>query len=232
MSLSWSAALWLLTTLGVYGFSRVMYARLPRWWTSPLLATWTVCTLLLLTFRVSYQEYFSGGHWLVLLLGPATVAFAVPIYEQRILIKRHWIILLLGIVSGSILALGSSWLMAYGLHLSPEVRSSLLPRSVTTPFAVAVAQRLGGVAELTASLTAVTGLFGAAIGELMIKWLPLRSAFARGAMYGMGAHGAGVAKALEIGKEEGAVAGVIMISAGLLNVVGVSLFMMLYHTLR
>jgi len=229
LSLNWSALFWLLATLGVYVLSRALYARMPRWWTSPLLATWLMCSLLLLACHASYQEYFSGGHWLVLLLGPATVAFAIPIYEQRVLIKRHWLILLVGIVGGSGLALGSAWAMANALHLSPEMRASLMPRSVTTPFAMAVAQRLGGVAELTASLTAVTGLFGAAIGELLIKWLPLRSAFARGAMYGMGAHGAGVAKAREIGEEEGAVAGVIMISAGLLNVVGASLFVMVWR---
>lgn len=166
-----------------------------------------------------------GTHWLFLFLGPATIAFALPVYEQRRLIRKHWLILLWGVVIGSGVALSTSWALASILHFSPEVRASLLPRSITTPFAVAMAERIGGRAELTASLTAITGLVGAMLGEVVLRWLPLRSSFARGAMYGMGAHGIGVARAREMGQEEGAVAGIIMILAGLMNVLGVVVFM-------
>lgn len=187
-----------------------------------------MCSLLLVVCHVSYGEYLRGAHWLVLLLGPATVAFAIPIYQHRQLIRQHWLILTVGVMVGSGIALGSSWLLASVLDLSPEMRASLLPRSVTTPFALAVSQRIGGAAELTASLTALTGLLGAVIGEVILKVLPLRSSFARGAMLGMGAHGSGVAKAREMGSEEGAVAGVIMIMAGLLNVSGAAFYVMVF----
>ena len=229
MSLEVKAALWLIATIAMYALARRIYARYPRWWTAPLLVTWGMCVLLIVACHSTYQEYFLGTHWLVLFLGPATLAFALPVYEQRELIRRHWVILLAGALVGSGIALGTSWWLASWLHLSPEVRASLLPRSVTTPFALDMAHRLGGGAELTASLTAVTGLFGAAVGEILLKWLPLRSSFARGAMYGMGAHGAGVARAREMGAEEGAVAGVIMILAGLLNVLGVAVFVMVHR---
>jgi putative effector of murein hydrolase len=77
---------------------------------------------------------------------------------------------------------------------------------------------VGGIPELTATCVVVTGLVGASMGELLLKWMPLRSAFARGAMFGMGAHAVGTAKARQLGEVEGSVAGLTMILAGLVSV--------------
>lgn len=213
---------WAATTLGVYAAARTRHRSAPRWWTSPLLVTWTLCGALILVLRGNYKDYLGGTGWMVALLGPATVAFAIPIHRHRGLIRKHWPVLAVGVAAGCALAVGVSWGMAAALGLGPELRASLLPRSVTTPLAMATARQLGGVPELTASFTAITGLFGAAVGEWLLGCLPVRSAFARGALFGMGAHGAGVAKARELGEEEGAVAGLIMILAGLLTVLGSS----------
>lgn len=223
MSGSLAAVFWALVTLGIYAASRAAYRKHKRWWLSPLLTTWGLCAALLIALHTNYHEYLRGTHWLVSLLGPATIAFAIPIYEQRATIARNWPILLAGVVAGSAIAIGVSWWLAGLFQLTPEVRASLLPRSITTPFAIAMSETVGGVPALTASFTAVTGLFGAAVGESLLLLLPLRSAFARGASFGMGAHGAGVAKARELGDEEGAVAGLVMVFAGLLNVLGASL---------
>ena len=221
--------LWAGITLGTYLGTRQIYLRHPRWWTSPMVLTWLVCGLLLLAGNIPYPRYLEGTWWLGTLLGPATVAFAVVVHEHRKLIRTHWVTLGIGVGFGSALALASAWGLAQSLDFSPEWRASLLPHSVTTPFAQAVSREIGGMPELTACLVAVTGLFGAAMGETLIAWLPLRSAFARGAMLGMGAHGAGTAKAYELGREEGAVAGVIMILAGLLNVLGITTVAAVWH---
>ncbi|KAF0094281.1 MAG: LrgB family protein [Puniceicoccaceae bacterium 5H] len=213
------ALFWCACTLGIYLASRRLHRSQGRWWSSPLLVTWVGCGLLIVTAHASYREYLSGTHWLVWLLGPATVAFAIPMHRHRALIRRHWLLMCVGVTAGSILAVSSSWLLASAFHLSPELRASLLPRSVTTPLAMDASARLGGVPELTAVFTALTGLFGAAVGESLLHILPVRSPLARGALFGMGAHGAGVAKALEIGQEEGAVASLIMIFAGQVAVI-------------
>lgn len=213
LSLFWGAA-----TIGLYLLSRMANRRLPRWWTSPLLLTWGLCLGLALLLHASYGEYIKGAHWIMALLGPATVAFAMPIYEQRAVIRRHWPVLAAGVTVGSAIAVGSAWGLATALNLSPALRLSLLPRSVTTPFAVAFSSDIGGIPELTAACVVITGLFGAAIGEVLLKVLPLSSSFARGALFGMGAHGAGVAKAREVGTEEGSVAGLVMVLAGLVSV--------------
>ncbi|MDR2981839.1 MAG: LrgB family protein [Puniceicoccales bacterium] len=225
----WAPLVWAIVTIGVYVVARELYRRHRRWWTSPLLVTWVICGVILLTTHIPYQDYLRGTHWLVVLLGPATIAFALPIYEHRVLIKKHASTLAIGVFVGSIIAVGSAWLLASVFNLSPELRMSLLPRSVTTPFAVATSESIGGVPELTATFVGITALFGAAVGELLISYLPLRSSFARGALFGMGAHGAGVAKARELGSEEGAVAGLVMIFAGLVNVIGAAVIMAVFR---
>jgi putative effector of murein hydrolase len=216
------AGFWALTTLAVYGGARLLNRRLSRWWSSPLLVTWVFCGFLIVVLRSNYAEYLTGTHWLVVLLGPATISFAVPIHRHRALIMEHWVILSLGVIAGCAIAVGSSWFLARCLDLPADLRASLLPRSITTPLAMATSTRLGGIPELTATFTAITGLFGAAVGDMLLAFLPLRTSFARGALFGMGAHGAGVARAREIGQEEGAIAGLIMILAGLVTVIGVS----------
>ncbi|MBK1884377.1 LrgB family protein [Luteolibacter pohnpeiensis] len=217
------AAIWCLVTLAVYAGSRKLHQKFGRWWSSPLLLTWTVCGIAIVATHTTYHEYLEGTHWMVWLLGPATVAFAIPIHRHREMVRRHWLLLAIGVSVGCILAVSSSWLLAWGFGLSPQLRASLLPRSITTPLAMDASSRLGGSPELTAVFTALTGLFGAAIGENLLKILPVTSSLARGALFGMGAHGAGVAKATELGQEEGVIASLIMILAGQLTVIVVAL---------
>ena len=176
-----------------------------------------------LLLHVSYRNYIGGTHWLVTLFAPATVAFAIPIYEQKALIRRYWPLLVIGVVVGSVTAIGSSWLLSNLMGLSDGLRLSLLPRSISTPFAVVVSGEIGGTPSLTAMFVLVTGIFGAAIGECVLAWLPLRSALAGGAMLGMGAHAFGTAKAQRINSELGAIAGLVMVFVGLLNVLAAPL---------
>jgi len=214
-----TAVFWAATTVGIYLASTRIHLRFNAWWSSPLLLTWGLCGGLVLATRSSYGEYLSGTQWLIDLLGPAIVAFAIPIHENRRTIRRHWRLLVVGTFVGSALALGSACVLADFFHFSSQHEASFLPRSISTPFAIMASRDLGGFPELTAALTAVTGIFGATIGTGLLSRMPLRSSFARGASLGMGAHGAGVAKAYELGEEEGTVAGLTMIFAGLLNVI-------------
>ncbi len=208
------AVFWLVATLAAYVVSRVVYHFAKSFLTSPLLLSCVLCLGLTMGLHTSYREYMRGGQWLLLLLGPATVAFALPIYEHRALLRKYWPTLAVGVGFGCILAFGGAWLMSGLLDLPRNVRLSVLPRSFTTPFAMAFAKDVGGAPDLAAVCVIATGILGASVGGMLLKVLPLRCALARGAMLGMGAHGAGVARAREIGDEEGAVAGLVMILAG------------------
>ncbi|MEW6121084.1 MAG: LrgB family protein [Pseudomonadota bacterium] len=217
---------WPLATIAAYALAKKVHRRWHFWWTGPLLLTPLAVLALLAALGANYGQYMSGTHWLVLMLGPATVAFAIPIHEQRTVIRRHWPVLLVGVLAGSTIALGSAWALAHALDVPDTIGRSLMPRSTTTPFAMAVSGEIGGVPQLTAVFVILTGVCGAAMGEVMLKWLPLRSTLARGALFGMAAHGAGVAKAHEIGREEGSIAGLVMILAGLLNLLLAPLVML------
>jgi predicted murein hydrolase (TIGR00659 family) len=209
----WSAA-----TIGLYLAAKTLYRRWPAWFLAPLIATPILLIGAMLLLHVGYPDYISGTRWLVSLLGPATVAFAVPIYQRRALIRQHWPVLVIGVFVGSATAMLTAWALASLLGVSGTLRLSLLPRSMSTPFAMAVSGDIGGVPNLTAVFVIVTGLFGAAVGEVLLTYLPIRSALARGALFGMGAHVAGTAKAYEIGTEEGAIAGLVMVLVGIVNV--------------
>ncbi|KYB44724.1 LrgB family protein [Brucella pseudogrignonensis] len=211
--LFWSAA-----TILLYLAAKRVYRRFPMWWLTPLAVTPLLLMALLIGMNENYRSYFGATHWLVALLGPATVAFAIPIYQQRATIRRYWPVLLVGVVMGSLSAMLSAWGLAHLLGLNDAISLSLMPRSMSTPFAMTVSGDIGGTPDLTAIFVVITGVFGAALGELMLNWLPLRSTLARGALFGMGAHGAGVAKAHQIGREEGSIAGLVMVLVGLVNV--------------
>jgi len=223
------AVLWSVLTIVLYAFGKAVYCRRPCWWTSPLLLSPLLLMIVALAFHVTYREYIRGTHWLVVLLAPATVAFAIPIYEQRSLIRRQWPLLVIGVVTGSATAIASSWALASLFGLDESLRLSLLPRSMSTPFAMTVSGDIGGVPALTAVFVVITGVLGAAVGEGLLSCLPLQSVLAQGALFGMGAHGAGTAKAHQIDSEIGAIAGLVMVLVGLFNVLAAPL---LAHYLR
>jgi predicted murein hydrolase (TIGR00659 family) len=213
-----SSLLWTGLTVALFWFSQSLYRRRRVWWAAPAITAPVLLLAVALLFHISYRQYISGAGWLVTLFAPATVAFAVPIYEQRKLIRRHWPLLVGGAVAGSITAILSSWALACWLGLDESLRLSLLPRSISTPFALPISGKIGGTPSLTAVFVLATGIFGAAIGESLLACLPLRSVLARGALFGMGAHAFGTAKAHQISEEIGAVAGLVMVFVGLLNV--------------
>lgn len=220
---------WPLATIGLYYLSKALYRRWPSLWLSPLVAAPTVLIAIALAMHANYQDYMHESRWLLALLGPATVAFAVPIYEQRGLITRYWPVLLFGVTVGSATAMASAWGLASLFGLDESLRLSLMPRSISTPFAMVVSGDIGGVPNLTAVFVVITGLFGAVVGQALLRLLPLRSGMARGALFGMGAHGIGVAKAHEIGREEGSIAGLVMVLVGLTNVLAAPLIAWLIH---
>ncbi|HAZ7573024.1 LrgB family protein [Legionella sp. PATHC032] len=209
---------WSLITIGMYFITQKLYRRWPFWWLMPLALTPILVASIILLLHVNYQDYFRGTKWLVLLIGPATVAFAIPIYEKRALIRQHWPVLLIGVIVGSFTAIVSSWGLAILLGLDDNLRLSLLPRSISTPFAIEISRGIGATPDLTAIFVVVTGILGAILGEFMLSRLPFHSALARGALLGVGAHAAGTAQAHKIGNTEGAIASLAMILVGLFNI--------------
>lgn len=212
-SAAWSAGCFVLT-IALYFASKRLYARRKTLLFSPLVMVPAVLVALVALTGTPYAVYFHDTRWLMWLLGPATLAFAVPIYEYRALMRRHWLSLTVGVAVGIAAALCGSLLLAKLLHLSPELQRSLMTRSISTPFALAVSDRIHAPRDLTALFVIATGVCGMLIGELVLALLPLRSRLARGALFGAAAHAVGTAKAREIGSEEGVVSSLTMMIAG------------------
>jgi predicted murein hydrolase (TIGR00659 family) len=205
-------------TVALYFASKSLYARFRSPWLTPLLAVPIVLGAVVLALHIPYPVYFEDTRWLLWLLGPATVAFAVPIYEYRELLKRHWISLTVGVTVGIVVAVGGSLVLAKLLHLSPDLQRSLMTRSISTPFALAVSDKIHAPRDLTALFVIATGVCGMLFGELVLALVPLRTRLARGALFGAAAHGVGTAKARELGSEEGVVASLTMMIAGVVMV--------------
>jgi putative effector of murein hydrolase len=168
------AIAWSLATILLYFGAKRAHRRWPRWWLMPLGVAPALLMIAALMLHVSYRDYIRGTHWLVALLGPATVAFAVPIYEQRALIRRRWPLLLVGMVAGSLTAVITSWALAYVLGIDGALRLSLLPRSISPETSIANGVEIGGIPDLTAVFVVLTGLFGAAVGDVVLARLPMR----------------------------------------------------------
>lgn len=213
------AALFALATALVYISSKWVHRRKPMVLTAPLLVTPLVMIGLLLLFRIPYESYDTGGRWISSMIGPATVALAVPLYKNWNLLKRHAPIIVTSTVFGATLAFVSSALLARIAHLSPNVAESLLPRSTTTPIAMAISELIGGVPSLTAVFVLITGLLGMLIGPLMIRLFHIDNEIAQGILFGTSAHTAGTSKAFEFGEISGTVSSIAMILTAFITLV-------------
>ena len=222
------AAVCFVLTIVLYAVGKRLYARFRRPWLTPLVVVPAALAVLVLAARIPYSVYFADTRWLMWLLGPATVAFAVPIYEYRALIRQHWISLSAGVAVGIVVAVAGSFALAKLLHLEPEVARSLLTRSVSTPFALAVSDQIHAPRQLTALFVIATGICGMLLGEFVLALLPLRTRLARGALFGAAAHGVGTAKARELGNEEGVIASLTMMIAGVVMVLIAPLIELLF----
>lgn len=209
----------LLMTLALYFANKKIYRRLHTIWMMPLVLTPLILVLFLVVTHVSYQDYMGESRWLLWLLGPATIAFAVPVYENMTVIRRHWMSLSAGVITATVVAVSSSVWLARLLTLPEEVQRSLAVRSITTPFALEAAKQLGGQPDLVALFVVITGVFGMAVGDILFLRLAVRSGMAKGAGLGASSHGAGTAKAYEIGQTEGVVSSLVMMLAGVVTVV-------------
>ena len=205
----------LTATLVVYVVAQAAYTRLEQApWANPVL--WTVVFLatgLLLT-GVPYPTYFAGAQFIHFLLGPAVVALGWPLWQRRAELRQRWGRLLIAALAGGVTASGSALLMGWAFSLPSEVTLSLVPKSVTAPVAMGIAEQIGGIPALAAVFAVMTGLVGALSGKYLFNALriPTDSAgwAARGFALGTAAHGIGAARALHVDADAGAYAGLAL----------------------
>lgn len=170
-----------------------------------------------------YATYFEGAQFVHFLLGPATVALAVPLYEQLPRLKRLWLPMLGGLVVGTLAATVSAIGIGWALGAGPATIASLAPKSVTAPVAMGIAEKIGGLPTLTAVLVVCTGILGAASARSLFDLLRITDPTVRGFALGTAAHGIGTARAFLVSEEMGAFAGLAMGLSALFSAVALPL---------
>ncbi|WP_130804980.1 LrgB family protein [Acinetobacter ihumii] len=209
----------LIGTVFGYIVAKPIYRRLPYLPFSPAILVPVIIIGLLLFFHVPYETYMQQSHWIVWMLGPTTVAFAIPIYEYRNIIREHALSISLGIVVGMTVGMLSAFYLARLFHFDHATTFSLMARSISTPFAMELTQHIGGSVELVILFTIITGIVGMVFGDLVLAGLKLKSYLANGASLGNAAHGFGTSKAYSRNKEEGVIASLTMVLAGIFMVI-------------
>lgn len=216
--LSTSPLMALTITLVTYQFSQKLYARANF---NPLLnplATSIVILVLILTWTgTPYHTYFEGAQFLHFLLGPATVALAIPLYQQLDKLKQNWFAMLAAALLGGAAAIATAMGIAWVLGASPATVLSIAPKSVTTPIAMGIADKIGGIPSLTAVLVMLTGVIGAMIAHVVFDLMRIKDEAARGFALGVAAHGVGTARAFQVSQKKGAFSGVAMGISGALT---------------
>ena len=177
---------------------------------NPVLIAVSILVLILLSTATPYESYFAGAQFVHFLLGPATVALAIPLYAQFRKLRAMALPLLLGLLAGSLTAIVSAMAVARLLGASLPTQLSLAPKSVTTPIAMGIAERIGGIPSLTAVLVIVTGILGAVAARYVFDALRIHDAAIRGFAMGIASHGIGTARALQISEQTGAFAALAM----------------------
>lgn len=196
---------------------------------NPVLIAIALLVTILLTTNVSYTTYFEGAQFVHFLLGPATVALAVPLYRQFDRVRHSWLAILVALLSGSVAALLSAALIAWLLGAPQTVVASIAPKSVTTPIAMGISEQLGGFPSLTAVLVILTGILGSMFGTTVLGWIGVRDASAQGFALGLASHGIGTARALQVSEVAGAFSALAM---GLNGLATSLLAPLLMHWLR
>ena len=178
----------------------------------------------LAVLRIDYDQYNEGAQYISYLLTPATVCLAVPLYEQLTLLKENLKAVAAGIFSGTLASLGSVYLLSRLFHLNYQQYVTLLPKSITTAIGMGVSQELGGVVTITVAVIIITGILGNVIAEGVCKVFRIHEPIAKGLALGTASHAIGTAKAMEMGPVEGAMSSLAIAVAGLLTVLGASVF--------
>ncbi len=213
----WGASPLFGVTVTLIAYALAVYLQ-SKW--ARLHALFVCCCLLFLVLGlsgISYDSYRVGGDYLVFLLGPATVALGVPLYKYSGVIMRRLKGVLVGIIAGSLCGMASSALFVWLAGGDRELLMTILPKSVTSPISLEIARVLGGIPDLAAVLTVLTGLIGSMFGPLFLRYTGIKDDLAIGTAMGTASHGIGTSRIIRESELQGSAGGFAMGAAGLIS---------------
>ncbi|MGY0709119.1 LrgB family protein [Azospirillum argentinense] len=212
--------------VGMWVFER--FGRRPA--LNPVMIAVLLIAATLMVAGIDYRTYFDGAQFVHFLLGPATVALAVPLYRQFQQVRRSAVALLVALLTGSTASALSAVAIAWALGASERTMLSLAPKSVTSPIAMGVSEQIGGLPSLTAVFVILTGIIAASFGTWVLNLVRVTDWRARGFGLGVAAHGIGTARALQVNEVAGAFAGLGMGLNGLVTAILLPVLYRLFFT--
>ena len=211
-------------SLGAYLLGQALRRRTGLAIFNPLLVAVVLVMGALALLGVDYADYQRGASLIGVLLTPATICLAVPLYEQLSLLRRHPAAILCGIGAGVLASLLCVLGLSVLFGLDHQAYVTLLPKSITTAIGMGVSEELGGYVSITVAVIIMTGILGNMGAELACRVFRITDPVARGVDIGTAAHAIGTTKAMELGEIEGAMSSLSIVVAGMLTVLGASLF--------
>lgn len=191
---------------------------------TPLFVAMVLGVTVLKVTGISYEQYNEGGKYISFFLEPATVAFAIPLYKKREVLKKYWFEIVLALTIGSIGSLFSVIVVGKLIHMHPAIIASILPQAATTAIAVPISESIGGVASITAFTVIFNGVLTYALGKMTLRYFKIKDEIAQGLSLGAAGHALGVAVSMELGETETAMASIAVVIVGLVTVVVVPIF--------
>ncbi len=191
---------------------------------TPLFVAMVLGVIVLKVTGISYEQYNEGGKYISFFLEPATVAFAIPLYKKREVLKKYWFEIVLALTIGSIGSLFSVIVVGKLIHMHPAIIASILPQAATTAIAVPISESIGGVASITAFTVIFNGVLTYALGKMALRYFKIKDEIAQGLSLGAAGHALGVAVSMELGETETAMASIAVVIVGLVTVVVVPIF--------
>lgn len=209
--LSAAPLLHLTLTVCFFVLARWLYRKSGRRsWLNPVLLSVLALVAVLVITDTPYEVYFEGAQFVHFMLGPATVALAIPLYRQWDSLKRHPIALTVSLLTGSLTAVLSAIFIAKIGGVTDQALISIAPKSVTTPVAMGISETLGGLPSLTAVVVILTGILGASFGPWLLDKLHITDPMAKGLAMGTASHGIGTGRAIYMGDVAAAFSGLAM----------------------
>lgn len=209
----------LVLTMATFAFGRWVVKKTGIKAINPMVVSMVLVTIVLLVFDIDYEVYNSNARFFNFLLGPTTVALAIPLYRQVQTLKKHGVLIVISVACGAVSAMLGIFGLAWIMKLDPEIYRSILSKSITLAIALGITGEFGAYAELTIFAITVTGITGATLGLLACKFFRIREPVAVGLAMGTASHAIGTSCALERGEIEGSMAGLALVVAGLITVV-------------
>lgn len=186
---------------------------------NPLLISIPVLAVCIRVLGISFEEFEKGSRIINFMLGPTVVVLGYLLYEQMAHLKANAISIITAVFVGCVTGILSVIFIARYFGADHALIASLEPKSVTTPIAMSIAERSGGIPSIAAVVVIVVGIFGGIVGPFILERLGIKSRIARGLALGSAAHGLGTAKAMELGTIEGAISGLAIGVMGIMTAI-------------